>query len=123
MKKLAILLVAAAAVGVYAQQPPAPQPSVSTFFNEFTAEWIRSNPNQAASTRYFSGPEQDAFEQQEPQVTLPQSAYRYGFAAWMIAQDQQRVMDAVTGAGFGWASLGCNCPRCSSFSSMRRGGA
>jgi uncharacterized protein (DUF885 family) len=64
MKKLTLLLAIAMVIGVSAQQPPPPQPSVSTFFNEFTAEWIRSNPNQAASTRYFSGPEQDAFEQQ-----------------------------------------------------------
>ena len=58
-----MLLVAAAAVGVSAQQQ-APPPTVSNFFNAFTAEWIRSNPNQAAATRYFSGAEQDAFEQQ-----------------------------------------------------------
>lgn len=63
MKTLAMLLVAAAAVGVSAQQQ-APPPTVSNFFNEFTAEWIRSNPNQAAASRYFSGAEQDAFEQQ-----------------------------------------------------------
>jgi len=62
MKKLAILLVIFAIVGVSAQQPP--QRSVTDFFNEFTAEWIRANPNQAAATRYFSGAEQDAFEQQ-----------------------------------------------------------
>jgi uncharacterized protein (DUF885 family) len=64
MKTLTLLLAVGMVIGVSAQQPPPPQPSVSTFFNEFTAEWIRSNPNQAASTRYFSGPEQDAFEQQ-----------------------------------------------------------
>src|SRR5216117_3182739 len=65
MKRLITLLTTFTVVGVSAQEPPAqPQPSVSAFFNEFTAEWIRSNPNQAASTRYFSGPEQDAFEQQ-----------------------------------------------------------
>ena len=63
MKKLAILLLMFAVVGVSAQQP-APPPSVSAFFNDFTTEWIRGNPNQAAQTRYFSGAEQDAFEQQ-----------------------------------------------------------
>jgi len=63
MKKLSILLVAIGVVGISAQQP-APQRTVSDFFNEFTAEWIRSNPNQAASSRYFTGAEQEAFEQQ-----------------------------------------------------------
>jgi uncharacterized protein (DUF885 family)/quercetin dioxygenase-like cupin family protein len=63
MKKTSILLVVAAVVGLSAQQAP-PQRTVSDFFNEFTAEWIRSNPNQAASTRYFTGAEQEAFEQQ-----------------------------------------------------------
>jgi len=64
MKKLAILLVIFAIVGVSAQQPPQPQRTISDFFNELTTEWIRANPNQAAATRYFSGAEQDAFEQQ-----------------------------------------------------------
>src|SRR5580765_4556431 len=63
MKKTSILLVVAAVVGLSAQQAP-PQRTVSDFFNEFTAEWIRSNPNQAASTRYFTGAEREAFEQQ-----------------------------------------------------------
>src|SRR5262249_42870115 len=45
----------------------------------------------------------DAFEQQQPQVALPASAYKYGFAAWLVPQDQPRVMDAITNAGFGWA--------------------
>ena len=38
--------------------------SITDFFNDFTAEWIRINPNLAVSTRYFTGPEQDRLEQQ-----------------------------------------------------------
>jgi uncharacterized protein (DUF885 family) len=34
------------------------------FFNDFTAEWMRSNPDQATATRYFTGAEQDRLEQQ-----------------------------------------------------------
>ena len=65
MKKLAILLLMFAVVGVAAQnEPPPPPRPVAGFFTEFTTEWIRSSPNQAAATRYFSGAEQDAFEQQ-----------------------------------------------------------
>jgi uncharacterized protein (DUF885 family) len=37
---------------------------VTDFFNDFTAEWIRTNPNAAVSARYFTGPEQDRLEQQ-----------------------------------------------------------
>src|SRR4051812_20831912 len=63
MKKLAVLCVALSVVGLSAQQPT-PQRTVSDFFNDFTAEWMRANPNQAASSRYFTGAEQEAFEQQ-----------------------------------------------------------
>ena len=61
MKKLAIVILLAGAFGVSAQERPR---TVADFFRDFTAEWIRSNPNQAAATRYFSGAEQDQFEQQ-----------------------------------------------------------
>src|SRR5579864_4185716 len=63
MKRITILLVTFVVMGVSAQQQP-PQRTVSDFFNDFTAEWIRGNPNQAAATRYFTGAEQEAFEQQ-----------------------------------------------------------
>ena len=58
--------VAAAAWGTlrgYGQTPP-DGPSIDGFFNEFTAEWVRHNPNLATSTRYFSGEEQDRLERQ-----------------------------------------------------------
>jgi uncharacterized protein (DUF885 family) len=61
MKKLSILLAVSMVLAASAQQRPR---SVGEFFDTFTAEWMRANPNLAASTRYFSGAEQDAFEQQ-----------------------------------------------------------
>jgi len=61
MKKVAFIVLLASAFGLSAQERPR---TVADFFRDFTAEWIRSNPNQAASTRYFSGAEQDQFEQQ-----------------------------------------------------------
>ena len=65
MKTLVIVGVFAAVVGISAQgEPPPPARSVADFFRDFTAEWIRTNPNQAASTRYFTGAEQDRFEEQ-----------------------------------------------------------
>ncbi|MGB7217942.1 MAG: DUF885 domain-containing protein [Vicinamibacterales bacterium] len=43
---------------------PAQNRSVADFFRDFTAEWIRGNASQAASTRFFTGEEQDRFERQ-----------------------------------------------------------
>src|ERR1700674_3052747 len=43
------------------------------FFDDFTAEWIRGNPDQAVATRYFSGEEQQRLERQLTPET----------AAWM----------------------------------------
>ena len=40
----------------------APPPSIDRFFDTFTADWVRMSPNQAITTRYFTGPEQDALE-------------------------------------------------------------
>ena len=75
-KTTTCLVFVAAVVGVSAQQPPqAPPPQISPFFNEFTTEWVRGNPNQAANTRYFTGAEQDAFEQQ---ITPETAEYRRG---------------------------------------------
>jgi uncharacterized protein (DUF885 family) len=38
--------------------------TIDDFFNDFTAEWVRSNPDQATATRYFTDAEQDRLEQQ-----------------------------------------------------------
>ena len=65
MRTLVFVVALAAVLGVSAQErAAAPARTVSDFFRDFTAEWIRANPNQAAATRYFSGAEQDRFEQQ-----------------------------------------------------------
>src|SRR5207344_2417326 len=65
MKTLVFVVTVAAVVGLSAQgEPPRPARTVSDFFPDFTAEWMRANPNQAAATRYFSGAEQDRFEAQ-----------------------------------------------------------
>ena len=53
---LLVLALAAAA--------PAQQRSLDEFFRDFTADWVRQNPNQAASTRLFTGDEQRQFERQ-----------------------------------------------------------
>ncbi len=43
---------------------PAPERTVEDFFRTFTDEWMRFHTDAAASARYFTGTEQDAFERQ-----------------------------------------------------------
>src|SRR6516162_9890267 len=61
------LLVMLSAISVSAQQiidtTPAMQP-IDRFFTDFTAEWVRGNPNAATGARYFIGEEQDRLERQ-----------------------------------------------------------
>ena len=48
----------------------AQQDNIDDFFRDFTAEWIRHDPDLAARTRYFSGEEQDRFERELTPLTL-----------------------------------------------------
>jgi uncharacterized protein (DUF885 family) len=47
--------------------------NIDDFFRDFTAGWVRGNPNLATSSRYFSGEEQDRLESQ---LTPETDAYR-----------------------------------------------
>jgi uncharacterized protein (DUF885 family) len=47
--------------------------TIDSFFSEFTAEWVRGNPNLSTSARYFTGEEQDRLERQ---LTPETDAYR-----------------------------------------------
>jgi len=72
----ALTLVAAALL--LASAPSARQQETSTkslddFFRDFTAEWVRGNPNLGTSTRYFTGEAQDRLERQ---LTPQTGAYR-----------------------------------------------
>lgn len=44
--------------------------SINEFFSDFTAQWVRVNPNLAISTGYFEGEEQNQLEQQVTPLTL-----------------------------------------------------
>ena len=55
------------------QRDQAPPASIDNFFRDFTAEWVRGNPNLATSARYFTGEEQDRLERQ---ITPETRAYR-----------------------------------------------
>jgi uncharacterized protein (DUF885 family) len=49
---------------------PAEQRIVDDFFRDFTADWVRHDPNLATRTRYFSGEEQRQFERELTPLTL-----------------------------------------------------
>ncbi len=53
-RRLALLLVLASSVATSAPQAA----GLQTFFTNFTAEWMRGNPNSATAARYFTGEEQ-----------------------------------------------------------------
>jgi uncharacterized protein (DUF885 family) len=71
--------------------------SIDEFFDEFTAEWIRGNPNQAASARYFTGDEQRRYERQLTPLTAEWRAARVALAnrglSRLRAFDRGRLTD------------------------------
>lgn len=57
-------LLACALVPLAATPALAAEQSLDQFFESFTQEWVRADPNLATATRFFSGEEQDRLEQQ-----------------------------------------------------------
>jgi uncharacterized protein (DUF885 family) len=52
-------------VSLAASEPkPGQSTIIDNFFGDFTAEWVRRNPNLATARRYFTGDEQDRLERQ-----------------------------------------------------------
>jgi hypothetical protein len=72
----------------------AQQRSIDEFFAAFTAEWLRLNPNQAASTRFFSGEEQGQFERQMTPLTPEWRRRRVALAERSLAELNQAVKSA-----------------------------
>jgi uncharacterized protein (DUF885 family) len=64
------------AAGVLAAQPR----TIDDFFASFTADWVRGNPNQATSTRYFSGDEQQRLDRELTSVSLAWQRERIALA-------------------------------------------
>jgi uncharacterized protein (DUF885 family) len=60
-------------VGAFVATATGQERSLDQFFEAFTAEWMRGNPNAATSTRYFSGEDQDRLERQ---ITPLDPSYR-----------------------------------------------
>jgi uncharacterized protein (DUF885 family) len=61
MKRLLPVLIVCLGVSGVVRAQPSP---LHAFFDTFTAEWIRGNPNLAIWTRYFTGEEQQALDRQ-----------------------------------------------------------
>jgi uncharacterized protein (DUF885 family) len=57
------------ATPAFAQTSPR-TPNIDDFFRDFTADWVRHDPNLATGSRYFSGDEQDRLERQLTPQTL-----------------------------------------------------
>src|SRR5438105_2216880 len=69
MKRIMTSLLLVTAVAIASPQAP----GLQTFFTNFTAEWVRGNPNGATASRFFTGPTQDRLERQ---LTPETEAYR-----------------------------------------------
>ncbi len=65
---------------------PGQQPNIDNFFRDFTAEWVRSNPNLATGSRYFTGEEQDRLERQITPDTLEYRRSRIELARKGLAE-------------------------------------
>jgi uncharacterized protein (DUF885 family) len=73
----------------------APQ-SIDAFFDQFTAEWVRGDPDLATAVRYFSGEEQDRFEQQLTPNTRAWQMERIRLAQRGLRELAKFDLDTVT---------------------------
>ena len=60
MKRLPLAAALLIGTAVLSAQPP----TIGVFFDRFTTEWVRQNPNQAVNARFFAGAEQQALDRQ-----------------------------------------------------------
>ena len=86
MKRFNAVLLALAVAGASASQPSAQQRPIEDFFRDFSAEWARGNPNQAVSTRYFTGELQDRLERQLTPLTSAWQRQRIDVARRGLAE-------------------------------------
>ncbi len=72
--------------------------TIDDFFRDFTAEWVRGNPNAATSERYFTGEEQDRLERQLTPLTPAYKRSRIQLARKGLAElrqfDRSKMTDA-----------------------------
>ena len=90
-------IVATVLCGASVALVPAQPRSILDFFSEFTAEWMRSNPDQATGARYFTGEEQRRLERQLTPVSKAFQLSRIALArkglAELAAFDRARLND------------------------------
>jgi uncharacterized protein (DUF885 family) len=84
--KHAVLVAVAAAVVLATRPAPAQPRSIDDFFRDFTAEWMRGNPNQATATRYFTGAEQQRLERELTPVNEAYTLARIALAKRGLAE-------------------------------------
>jgi uncharacterized protein (DUF885 family) len=80
-----VLALSVVAGGGVRAQPRA----IDDFFRTFAAEWVRGNPNQAVSTRYLSGPEQEPLEREVTPVSAEWQRGRIRLAGRGLAELRQ----------------------------------
>ena len=91
MKRLIFAWLFPAVMGSLLLRSPvlAQQDNIDALFRDFTAEWIRHDPDLAARTRYFSGEEQDRFERELTPLTLAWKRERIQLARKGLAELQK----------------------------------
>jgi uncharacterized protein (DUF885 family) len=67
-------------VAAFSAQAQTPHAGIDEFFDDFTAQWVRGNPDLATAIRYFSGEEQNRLEQQLTPQTRDYSEERIRLA-------------------------------------------
>jgi len=72
------------------------QRSIDDFFRDFTDDWVRINPDQATSLRYFTGPEQDRLERQLTPLTLASARQRLRAARKGLGELRKFDRTAIT---------------------------
>jgi uncharacterized protein (DUF885 family) len=80
---VAVIGAAAASRSAFAQKST---PNIDDFFRDFTAEWMRIEPNLATSLRYFTGEEQDRLERQLTPLTVASARQRLQLARKGLAE-------------------------------------
>ena len=68
---------------------PGQTPNIDDFFRDFTATWVRGNPNLATADRYFTGDEQDRLERQLTPLTVAYRRARIQLAKQGLGQLQK----------------------------------
>ncbi len=86
-------------------RPTPPSREIDDFFRDFTADWVRHDPNLATSSRYFSGDEQDRLERQLTPRTLEWRRQRIGRARQGLAELRRFNRGRMTDRRQVWADV------------------